>query len=358
LTELEQRRRSVQTALAALKADALLVSSPANLRYLTGYAGSNGLALVTPAETHFFTDPRYALEASQSITCKVHIAKKALMEAMAAIVKRKKLKKIGFEPAWLNLDQHQKLKNLLPSGVSLHPVPGVVENFRMIKSLEEIDQIRRSVLVNSEAYARTLRRVRLGMRERDVAAELDYQMRTLGAEKSAFDTIVAAGIRTALPHASPTSRRLEENDLLLIDMGACLDGYMSDMTRVAFLGFPNKRIKTLYGAVLEAQLAAIDSVKPGVTATRVDAAAREVLKRHALDRYFVHSTGHGLGLEIHEGPRIGKKDQTKLTAGMAITIEPGVYIEGLGGIRIEDTVLVTANGCEVLTPTTKEFVHL
>ena len=358
MTELEQRRRSVQTALAALKADALLVSSPANLRYLTGYAGSNGLALVTPGETHFFTDPRYALEASQSITCKVHIAKKALMEAMAAIVKRKKPKKIGFEPAWLNLDQHQKLKSLLPSGVSLHPVPGVVENFRMIKSLEEIDQIRRSVLVNSEAYARTLRRVRLGMRERDVAAELDYQMRTLGAEKSAFDTIVAAGIRTALPHASPTSRRLEENDLLLIDMGACLDGYMSDMTRVAFLGFPNKRIKTLYGAVLEAQLAAIDSVKPGVTATRVDAAAREVLKRHALDRYFVHSTGHGLGLEIHEGPRIGKKDQTKLTAGMAITIEPGVYIEGLGGIRIEDTVLVTANGCEVLTPTTKEFVHL
>jgi Xaa-Pro aminopeptidase len=228
----------------------------------------------------------------------------------------------------------------------------------MIKSPEEIDQIRRSVLVNSEAYARTLRRVRLGMRERDVAAELDYQMRMLGAEKSAFYTIVAAGIRTALPHASPTSHRLEENDLLLIDMGACLDGYMSDMTRVAFLGFPNKRIKTLYGAVLEAQLAAIASVKPGVTATRVDAAAREVLKRHALDRHFVHSTGHGLGLEIHEGPRIGKKDQTKLTAGMAITIEPGVYIEGLGGIRIEDTVLVTANGCEVLTPTTKEFVHL
>jgi len=358
LTELEQRRRSVQTALAGHKADALLVSSPANIRYLTDYAGSNGLALVTPAETHFFTDPRYALEASQTITCKLHIAKTALIEALAAILKRKKLKKIGFEPAWFNLEQHSKLKALLPSGASLHPVSGVVENLRMIKSPAEIDQIRKSVLVNSEAYARTLRRVRLGMRERDVAAELDYQMRVFGAEKPAFDTIVATGVRTALPHAQPTSRRLEENDLLLIDMGACLDGYMSDMTRMAFLGFPTKRIRGLYGAVLEAQLTAIASVRPGITSARVDAAAREVLKRHALDRHFVHSTGHGLGLEIHEGPRIGKKDQTKLAAGMAITIEPGAYIEGLGGIRIEDTVLVTANGCEVLTPTTKEFVHL
>src|SRR5665213_2073318 len=237
------------------KADALLVSSPANVRYLTGYAGSNGLALVTPSETHFFTDPRYAIEASETITCKLHIAKRALIEDVAGIVKRKKLKKIGFEPAWMNLDQHQKLKDLLPLGASLQPIPGIVETLRMTKSPAEIDMIRKSVRVNSEAYARTLRRVRLGMRERDIAAELDYQMRLHGAEKPAFDTIVAAGARTALPHAQPTGRRLEENDLLLIDMGACLDGYMSDMTRMAFLGQPTKRVQTMYGAVLEAQWA-------------------------------------------------------------------------------------------------------
>jgi Xaa-Pro aminopeptidase len=363
LTELEQRRRAVQTALAGdkskkPKADALLVSSLANIRYLTGYAGSNGLALVTPSETHFFTDPRYALEASQTITCKLHIAKGPLLEAVAGVVKRKKLKKIGFEPAWLNLEQHQKLKDLLPLGASLQPVPGVIETLRMTKSPAEIDQIRKSVRVNSEAYARTLRRVRLGMRERDIAAELDYQMRLHGAEKPAFDTIVAAGVRTALPHAQPTGRRLEENDLLLIDMGACLDGYMSDMTRMAFLGPPTKRVQTLYDAVLEAQLAGIDAVRPGVTSAQVDGAARGVLKKHGFDRQFVHSTGHGLGLEIHEGPRIGKKDKTVLRAGMVITIEPGAYIDRFGGVRIEDTVLVTANGCEILTPTTKEFVHL
>jgi Xaa-Pro aminopeptidase len=358
LTELEQRRRTVQTALAGHKANALLVSSSANIRYLTGYAGSNGLALVTPSETHFFTDPRYALEASQSIACKLHIAKRPLIEEAAGMVKRKKFKKIGFEPAWLNLEQYQKLKDLLPLGASLLPLPGVVETLRMTKSPEEIDQIRKSVRVNSEAYARTLRRVRLGMRERDIAAELDYQMRLHGAEKPAFDTIVAAGTRTALPHAQPGGHRLEENDLLLIDMGACLDGYMSDMTRMAFLGIPNKRVRTLYDAVLEAQRAGIDAVRPGVTSAQVDGAAREVLKRHGLDRQFVHSTGHGLGLEIHEGPRIGKKDKTKLKAGMVITIEPGAYIDSFGGVRIEDTVLVTAHGCEVLTPTTKEFVHL
>jgi Xaa-Pro aminopeptidase len=256
------------------------------------------------------------------------------------------------------LEQYQKLKDLLPLGASLQPLPGIVENLRMTKSPEEIAQIRKSVRVNSEAYARTLRRVRLGMRERDIAAELDYQMRLHGAEKPAFDTIVAAGERSALPHAQPTGRKLEENDLLLIDMGACLDGYMSDMTRMAFLGIPNKRVRTLYSAVLEAQTAAIEAVRPGVTAARVDGAAREVLKRHGLDRQFVHSTGHGLGLEIHEGPRIGKKDPTKLLAGMVITIEPGAYVDGWGGVRIEDTVLVTTSGYEVLTPTTKEFVHL
>ncbi len=206
MTELEQRRRSVQTALAGHKVHALLVSSPASVRYLSGYAGTNGLILVTPSETHFFTDPRYALEAATSITCTVHIAKRPLIEEIAGLVKRKKLKKIGFEPAWLNLDQHQKLKDLIPLGGSLQPVAGIVENLRMMKSPAEIDQIRRSVRTNSEAYARTLRRVRLGMRERDVAAELDFQMRMLGAEKPAFDTIVASGDRSALPHAQPTSK--------------------------------------------------------------------------------------------------------------------------------------------------------
>jgi Xaa-Pro aminopeptidase len=358
LTEIDQRRLALSARLPELKIDALLVSSPANVRYLTGYAGSNGVLLLTKGESHFFTDPRYALEASQQITCKVHIEKKPLLIAAAAIVKRKRLKKIGFESAWLRYEDYIKVKEDLPLGSAMHPIGRIIEEQRMVKSASEMSLIRRSVATNSEAYSKTIRRVHAGAREMDIAAELDYQMRALGAEKAAFDTIVAAGPRSALPHAHPTAHRLGENELLLIDMGASQEGYASDMTRVAHTGTPPKRILRLYKAVLEAQLAAIRSIKAGITTGEVDAAARNVLKRHELDRAFVHSTGHGLGLEIHEPPRIARKDKTRLQAGMAITIEPGAYIDGLGGIRIEDTVLVTEHGCEVLTPTPKDLIEL
>jgi len=358
LTEFDQRSQGVAAALVPSKIDALLVTSPASIRYLTGYAGSNGLVLMAGSVLYFFTDPRYATEAKGDIYGRVQVCKGPLIDHAARILKRLKLKRIGFEPGHMNVEQHERLRKALPASFVLKGVTGIVENLRAIKSPSEIVKIRASVQANSEAYVRTLRRIRLGARERDVAAELDFQMRTLGAEKPAFETIVACGERTALPHAHPTARRLEDNEFLLIDMGATLDGYTSDMTRMSFIGSPNRSMRALYKAVLEAQLAGVDAVRAGVPASRVDAACREVLKRHELERAFVHSTGHGLGLEIHEGPRIARKEQTKLQAGMVITIEPGAYIEGLGGVRIEDTVLVTEQGCEVLTPTSKELIQL
>ncbi len=344
--------------LGELKVDVLVVTSSANLRYLTDYTGSNGLLLLTAKEQHFFTDPRYGTEAAQKITCQVHVSKTALVPAAAALVKRKKLKKIGFESAWLRFEDYSKLKDELALGFSLVPVGRVMEQLRMIKSASEVEKIRRSVQANSEAYSRTMKRMKVGVREQDVAAELEFQMRMLGAEKPAFETIVATGERSALPHSQPTARRFAENELLLIDMGASVDGYASDMTRVAYAGVPPKRVRDLYRAVLDAQLTAVNAVRPGIAASKVDAAARGVLKQHKLDKAFIHSTGHGLGLEIHEPPRVGRKDQTRLEAGMVITIEPGAYIEGFGGVRIEDTVLVTAGGCEVLTPTSKEFTNI
>jgi Xaa-Pro aminopeptidase len=290
LTEFEQRRTAAAGGLAARKVQALLVSSPASVRYLTGYSGSNGLVLLTDAETHFFTDPRYGLEATQSITCKVHVAKRPLIDEAAGVIKRKKLKKIGFEPSWMRVEEFKRLEEHVPAGVSLIPAGGLVEELRMVKSPEEIARIRRSVLLNSEAYARTMRGVRPGVLEREIAAELDYQMHRLGAETTAFETIVAGGARTALPHAHPTSHRLEVNELLLIDMGACLDGYMSDMTRMSFTGMPPKRLVQLYKAVAEAQRAALDAVHPGATTVQVDGAARSVLQRHGLEKEFMHST--------------------------------------------------------------------
>ncbi len=356
--EIDQRRRDIAARLPELKADALLVSSSANVRYLSGYTGSNGLILLLASETHFFTDPRYEISARQNISGHVHIVKGPLTAGVLQIIKKNRLKKIGFESGWTQFDAYQRLKDDLPLGAALVPIGRIIEERRMLKSPSEIDTIRRSVNLNSEAFARVLKRIRPGVRELDVAAEIEYQMKMLGAENPSFDTIIAAGPHSALPHSHPTAHRVLANELLLIDMGASLEGYASDMTRTIHLGKSPKRIREMYSAVLEAQLAGIAAVREGTTAGKVDAATRDVLKKHNLDKEFVHSTGHGLGLEIHEPPRLGKKDKTKLQAGMAITIEPGVYIEGLAGIRIEDTVLVTKTGCEVLTPTSKEFIHI
>ncbi len=359
-SEFAARRRTVAEGLAGRNLDALLVAFGPNLRYLSGFTGSNGSLLITAERSILFTDPRYAIQAGEETAegdrrMRVRIAHGALVSAVSAAIARLGVKRIGYEPARMTCDQLDTLRTWLPMRAALEPVNGWIERLRMVKSPAEIDRIRHSVRTNSRAFEETARRVRAGMKERDLAAELEYRMRRLGAEKPAFETIVAGGRRSALPHAQPTSAALKNGDLVVVDMGAMEQGYASDMTRMLHLGSPGTRVKRAYRAVLEAQLAAVDAVRAGVRASRVDAAARSVLKRHGLDRAFVHSTGHGLGLEIHERPRIGKGEKTPLEAGMAITIEPGVYIEGWGGIRIEDTVAVTETGCEVLTATTKEL---
>ena len=339
-----------------LKIDALLISAPPNVRYLSGFTGDNGLLLVTADSQTLFTDPRFTIQAAEECACPVvTVSKTPLDQAALQTIRKRRWKRIGFEASRISYEMHARLNEALPKKVAFKPIGPVVEKRRMIKSDDEIARIRRSVLTNSEAFEKATKSIRPGARENDIAAELEYQMRRLGAEKAAFETIVAMGPRSALPHAQPTGRKLGSNELLLIDMGACQDGYMSDMTRVLFLGRPSRRVRSMYNAVLKAQLAAIDAVRPGVTAAHVDRAARRVLESEGLGKTFVHSTGHGLGLEIHEGPRLGRRDKTKLEAGMAITIEPGAYVRDFGGIRIEDTVLVTKTGCEVLTPTSKEL---
>ena len=339
-----------------LKIDALLVSAPPNVRYLSGFTGDNGLLLITPDSLTLFTDPRFTIQAAEECTCEVKtVTKTPLDQAALQAIRKNRIRRVGFEASRMLYEVHRRIVESLPRGVKLKPIGPVVDRLRMVKSDDEIARIRRSVLTNSEAFDKATRSIRTGARESAIAAELEYQMRRLGAEKAAFETIVAIGPRSALPHAQPTARKLAKDELLLIDMGACQDGYMSDMTRVLFLGQPSRRVRTMYDAVLNAQLAAIDAVRPGVTASHVDRAARRVLDAEGLGKEFVHSTGHGLGLEIHEGPRLGRRDKTKLAASMVITIEPGAYVRDFGGIRIEDTVLVTKNGCEVLTPTSKEL---
>ena len=341
-----------------LKIDALLVSWLPNVRYLSDFTGSNGMVLLTPDSTTLFTDPRYTIRASQESHAKVIVAKGPLIRRVAQAIKQKRLRRIGFEKARLTYENWETLKELLPLGAGLVPIGQIVEQRRMVKSPEEIEFIRRSVETNSAAFANAVKKIRPGMTEGDLAAEIEYQMRRRGAEKPSFETIVASGERSAMVHAQPGANRFRNREVILIDMGSMQGGYASDMTRMVFLGRPDPKIRKMYEAVLKAQLAAIDTVRDGVTAKKVDAAAREVLKTEHLDKEFVHSTGHGLGLEIHEPPRLGKKEKTRLAAGMVVTIEPGAYVKGFGGVRVEDTVLVTKNGCEVLTPTSKELMVL
>jgi Xaa-Pro aminopeptidase len=346
----------VRESLAEQKLDVLLVSALPNLRYLTGFTGSNGMLAVSDADAVLFTDPRYQVQAAEQCDCEVRICRSSLASAVSALVRRRRWKRIGFESARLSFAECRQLQESFPPGAELAPAPGIVERLRTVKSDDEIDRIRGSVRLCSQAFRNALKFVRPGVREHELAAELDYQMRLLGAEGSAFETIVASGSRSALPHAQPTPKALNNNELLLIDMGAALSGYASDMTRMVHLGRPSRKVRRLHQAVHDAQLAALDAVRDGITAGYVDRRARGILRARELDSLFVHSTGHGLGLEIHEPPRIGKGEKTRLCAGMVITIEPGVYIGGFGGFRIEDTVVVTRSGCEVLTETPKELL--
>jgi Xaa-Pro aminopeptidase len=354
VSEFKQRRRAVSEGLAARKLDALLVSFSPNLRYLSGFTGSNGALLMLPGKSILFTDPRYEIQAAQESTSTIRIGKGPLTDNVLAAIRRLGVRRIGYEPARMTCETFEALKGKLPMRASLVPVRGWIEEMRMVKSEAELALIRRSVDTNSRAFEQTVARLKGGVRESDLAAELEYHMRKLGAEKPSFETIVAGGVRSALPHAQPTGARLADG-LVVVDMGAFQEGYASDMTRMLFVGTPGTKVKRMYRAVLEAQMAAIDTVRDGVRTAAVDAAARKVLKGYGLDRAFTHSTGHGLGLEIHEPPRLGKRDKLRLSTGMAVTIEPGVYLEGFGGIRIEDTIVVTKTGCDILTPTAKSL---
>src|ERR1035438_1006387 len=264
----QQRRAAVAAALPARKLDCLLVAFSPNLRYLSGFTGSNGALLILAGQSVLFTDPRYRTQASQESTCKIRICKGPLVMDLLATLAKTGVKRIGYEPARMTCDTFQSIQSRLPMRASLEPVTGWIEELRMLKSAAEIALIRRSVATNSRAFEQTMTRVKPGMRECDLAAELESRMRRLGAEKPSFETIVAAGVRSALPHAQPTAARLMPGDLVVVDMGAFQEGYASDMTRMLSVGAPTAKVRRMYRAVLEAQLAAIEAVRPGVTSVR------------------------------------------------------------------------------------------
>jgi len=338
--------------------EALLISSLPNVQYLTGFSGSAGALLVTATDSFFYTDFRYDLQAHEEVeSSRVLITKEFSRAAAAKRAAKTRASRIGFESDTVSFQGHRRLKEFLPKR-RLIPTRGLVEALRVEKDEGEIEQIRKAVELGSRALEETLLLLRPGMTELEVAAEIEYRMRRYGGERPSFETIVATGPRAALPHARAGTRKLRPNEFILLDLGVILCGYASDMTRTVFLGKAPPKAARIYKAVLEAQLEAEQAVQAGRQCAAVDQAARRVLKRYGYARYFTHSTGHGLGREVHELPRIAMGQRSPLPEGAVITVEPGVYIPGFGGVRIEDVVVVRKGRGEVLTPTSKELTEL
>jgi Xaa-Pro aminopeptidase len=333
----------------------ILVTHLVNMRYLTGFTGSAGILLLGPRQGILWVDPRYTLQAHEEAEgVEVVEEKKGILQAAASWLKKNGVRACAFEASDLNYAQFDHLRLEAGLGLRLKPAGELIEELRVVKDQGEIEAIRSAGKVTAEVFADLLAQVRPGVIERDLAAEIEYRMRKKGAEGVAFETIVASGRRSAYPHARPSSKALQENELVIFDLGAIIKGYAADMTRTVFLGEPWRRIRNLYSAVLKAQAGAVRAVRDTASAGEIDSVARRILAKHGLARYFTHSTGHGVGLEIHETPRLAKGQTACLRSGAVVTVEPGVYLEGFGGIRIEDTVLVGPRSPETLTPASKE----
>jgi Xaa-Pro aminopeptidase len=355
------RQKTLREQLATTRYDALLVSHVPNIRYLCGFTGSAGLLLLEESESIFFTDVRYDTQGREEVKgAKVVIARKAVLNGLGEWIgarrKRSRGWTIGIESEHLTVSERKRLADLLPSGARLRNARPLVERARMVKDNEELDLIRAAVRLGATLFDRALEVMRPGVKESEVAAEMEYAARRAGAEEMSFPTIIASGARSALPHGRATQQAIVPGGFVVCDLGVILAGYCSDQTRTVWVGAPSNEARNAYEAVREAQEAAIAVVRPGISVGEVDSAARKVLRKAGLGRYFTHSTGHGVGLEIHEAPRIAAGQKEVLKPGMVITIEPGVYFPGKWGVRIEDMVAVTQGGCEVLTPTSKDFM--
>ena len=342
----------------------LLVTHLPDVRYLCGFTGSSAALAVTRRAARLFTDGRYRTQAAEEVKgAKVEIVSGApALAAVQWLSAQPGTESAGFDPARATVAVLARWKAGLASNFRrkfLTPLEGpLVETLRMVKDDDELVLMREAALLGCKLFDHIQGYLRPGLREIDVAAELEHEARVLGAEGMSFETIVASGPRSAMPHGRATTARLPRRGFLTLDFGVILNGYCSDMTRTIHFGVPKPNERVAYESVLEAQQAAVAAVASGVSCGDVDEAARSVLRKAGLADAFSHSTGHGVGLEIHEPPRVGTGQTTRLLPGMVVTIEPGIYLPGEFGVRIEDMVTVTRTGCEVLTPSPKALIEL
>ena len=343
-------------AAAQSGADASLITHPADVRWLSGFTGSNGAVALVGGRAVLCTDGRYTAQAkAEAPDLQVLVGKKSATHLALDWILARGAAKCAFEARHTTVAALEAMRKALPKELGAGrrtfflATEGLVARLREIKSADEIEIMRRAANLGCELFAEMPGYMLPGVSEAEIALTLEVEARTRGAQAMSFDTIVASGPRSALPHGKASAARLPKRGFVTLDFGVVVDGYCSDMTRTVHMGRASGETRAVYDAVLEAQEAAVAAVAPGVTCAAVDEAARSVLKRAGLGKYFSHSTGHGVGLEIHEGPRVAAKVEQALEPGMVVTIEPGAYLPGVLGVRIEDMVLVTEDGAEVLT---------
>lgn len=338
--------------------DGLLLTSPVNLRYMTGFTGTAGLAVVSKDRAAFITDFRYMDQASEQIEG-FEIAQHTgnLIEKAVEVMKDMKIKSIGFEQDQMTYGTYAAYLKQYPEAEFV-PTSQTVEKLRLIKTPEEIKILEEAAKIADDAFNHILNFIKPGVTELSVANELEFYMRKLGASESSFDIIVASGARSALPHGVASEKVIEPGDFVTLDYGAYYKGYCSDITRTVSVGKPSDKLNEIYQIVLEAQMHARKHIKPGITGKEADALARSIITEKGYGESFGHSTGHGLGMEVHESPALSKRSELELEKGMVVTVEPGIYLSGLGGVRIEDDIVLTEDGNRSLIHSPKELIIL
>ncbi len=344
------RLKKLFSLFSAAEIEALFISSWPNVTYLSGFKGTESWLFVSAKGLYFITDSRYSEQAEKEAKGFEVILrdKRSVSEIVADLVKKEKIKKLGFESQIVTHSFYMSLVKEV-GAEHLRPTSGLVENLREIKDDFEIEQIKKSVSIAVKGYHYVRQIARPGMQERQVQARLEHFTKSLGSERPAFEIIIAAGARSSMPHCQTNQTLVKNNQVLLVDMGVVYEGYHSDLTRPLFLGKMNALYKKIHRIVWEAQRLGIKKAGPGILASAVDAACRDAIARNGYAKYFGHGTGHGVGLEVHEAPTVSSRSKTVLKPGMVITVEPGIYLPGKFGVRIEDMVLITKKGHEVLT---------
>ncbi|MBO0449792.1 aminopeptidase P family protein [Enterococcus sp. MJM12] len=352
------RVEKLRAAMRKEQVDGFLVTSPYNLRYLTNFTGTTGLAVITLNKAFFVTDFRYTEQASaQAPDFEIIKNVGPIFDEVAALCQQENITALAFEENYISFAEYSVLEEIIEE-TPLIPIAGMIETLREVKDENEIALIQKACQIADQGFEHVLKFIRPGMTEIEVANQLDFYMRSLGATSVSFDTIVASGLRSAMPHGVASDKIIEQGDLITLDFGCYYEGYVSDMTRTFAIGDPGEKLKEIYQIVLEAQLKVIEAAQPGLTGIQLDAIARDHIAAAGYGEAFGHSTGHGIGLEIHEGPNVSFRADKQFVVNNVITDEPGIYLPGIGGVRIEDDLLITASGNEVLTRSPKELIIL